>query len=435
MADHRVNIFLTVKQKGMKVLKGAVAGLQKSISGLFRLAKQATFALAGAFGVGAFFVKAAADAEEAESKFDAVFKDLAAQARAWSEDTAMAVNRSAIEIREFMSVLQDTFVPFGFARDKAAELSKEVVKLGIDLASFNNKAEADVIRDLQSALVGNTETVRKYGIALSETAIKLEAVRSGMSRTGKNLTELQKMQVRLNLIQRGSADAMGDAQKTAGSFTNRIKGLVAAFKDFRIEVGAQIIKGAGLSEVVDTLTKRVRKLFDNIRSSKSVQSWADNARTALEAVAKGFEAVFGEDDKKRELALDVFKESGARFLKIVGNGLLIVAKLFGRLAAQGFKSSFQIGTEVQKQRMEATRLASQELQALSPEEKERVRQMSFGERFKMRKDIASQKFEELRRQDLLESGISAGDMKGIFEQMVTKLDNIDQSVNGLKQPR
>ena len=47
-----------------------------------------------------------------------------------------------------MAGLQDTFVPLGIARDEAAELSKSLVTLAVDVASFNNTADADVITGL-----------------------------------------------------------------------------------------------------------------------------------------------------------------------------------------------------------------------------------------------------------------------------------------------
>ena len=49
----------------------------------------------------------------------------------------------------------------GFVRSEAKELSKGLSQLAIDVASFNNATDAEVMQAFQSAIVGNHETVRK----------------------------------------------------------------------------------------------------------------------------------------------------------------------------------------------------------------------------------------------------------------------------------
>ena len=144
--------------------------------------------------IGTAAVKMAADTEESESKFEAVFKDMAKETRVWSEAMAKDVNRSAIDLRDFSSSVQDTFVPLGFARDEAAGLSRGLVELGVDLASFNNKAEPEVMQALTSALVGNHEAVRQFGISITATTLKAELLRLGMNANLQSATNLEKVQ-------------------------------------------------------------------------------------------------------------------------------------------------------------------------------------------------------------------------------------------------
>ena len=106
-------------------------------------------------------ITAASDVEEMQSKFNTVFKSLATDVTAELQEFADAANRSVFDLQGFAATLQDTFVPLGFARDEAADMSVQLVKLAEDLASFNNLPTQQVVEDLQSALVGNTETLRK----------------------------------------------------------------------------------------------------------------------------------------------------------------------------------------------------------------------------------------------------------------------------------
>lgn len=191
--------------------------------------------------IGTGFVMAASNAEETRSKFNTVFGSLADGTRDWANTTAEALGRSRVAIEGYLSSLQDTFVPLGFARSEAAEFSKTITTLGIDLASFNNMAEADVLRDLQSALVGNTETVRKFGVIITQATLDQELLNMGIRGGVSAATEAEKVQARLNLIMKGTHDAQGDAARTAGEFANQMRAVAASGQDVAADFGTLII--------------------------------------------------------------------------------------------------------------------------------------------------------------------------------------------------
>jgi hypothetical protein len=186
-------------------------------------------------------ISAASDAEEAAAKFEQVFRTAAAGVREDLEVMAEANRRSVYDLVDFASTLQDTFVPLGFARDAAAEMSKTVVQLGIDIAAFSNRADSEVIDNLTSALVGNHEAVRSYGIVLTETVLKQELARLGYSDLTGAALETAKAQARLNIIMRASADAQGAAVREAGSYANTLKAWDAATQDLKVSLGQGLL--------------------------------------------------------------------------------------------------------------------------------------------------------------------------------------------------
>jgi hypothetical protein len=187
------------------------------------------------------FIKLASDAEETNSKFDAVFKDQADTVREWATEYSRAVGRSTTENIGFLATIQDTLVPLGLTRDAAAEVSKSVVELSTDLASFNNLPTEQVVRDIQSALVGNTETLRKYGVVASQEAIVQEALTSGLIDQANELTATTKAQAIYNLLVQGTSDAQGDAARTAGSAANQLRALQSEAKQLGEEFGQQLL--------------------------------------------------------------------------------------------------------------------------------------------------------------------------------------------------
>jgi hypothetical protein len=182
-------------------------------------------------------IKAASTLEETMNKFNVVFAGNAAAVKVWGDEFAAQVGRSKRQIAEFMGNSQDLFVPLGFDAASATELSKTITGLSIDLASFNNKADADVLRDLHAALTGSGEVMKKYGVIVSEAAVKQELLNMGLDPA--TVTEREKVQARLNIILRGTTAAQGDAERSSDAFANQMKRL-----EGEIENAAGIIGGA-----------------------------------------------------------------------------------------------------------------------------------------------------------------------------------------------
>ncbi len=183
----------------------------------------------------------AGDAAEQMSKAQVVFGDSFGNMTKWANEFSDSVNRSKYQMIEFAASVQDILVPMGMARFNAAELSKEIVELAVDVGSFSNQAPANVMRDFNSALVGNHETVRKYGIVISEARMKNTALRKGIIKSGETLTDQQKILARLAIIQADSADAMGDAARTADSYANVLEGLRAQAEETAITWGQMLL--------------------------------------------------------------------------------------------------------------------------------------------------------------------------------------------------
>lgn len=205
--------------------------------------------------IGGASIKAASDAEEMGSKFDAVFKELAAGAKAWADQQAGIFNRSTLDLQTYLAQFQDTFVPLGFARDQAAELSKQLTTLGVDLASFNNVAESTAIDSLTSALVGNHEAVRGFGVIITQATLSQELLNMGIQGGVQAATEQEKVMARLAIIMQSTSDAQGDAARTSASFANQMKGLLGQLDLVAVQIGAVLIPvalqlSAGLSKVL-----------------------------------------------------------------------------------------------------------------------------------------------------------------------------------------
>ena len=278
MAFQLAEAYVEINQRGFKGVRRGISGIAAGFTKMTRLAGPAGLAIAGtlaatgaAAGVAAFkSIKAASDMEEALNKFNVVFGDNSEEVKKWGDNFAKQVGRSKLQVVEFMAGTQDLLVPMGFEPGAATEMSKQIAGLSIDLASFNNLQDADVLNDIQGALTGSGEVMKKYGVIVNETAVKQELLNQGIDKN--KASEQQKAQARMNIILRGTTAAQGDAERSAGSYANQKKRLWANISDVSVVIGNMFLPAATkvmslagdvVSGIGDWLDKN-KELYDSV---------------------------------------------------------------------------------------------------------------------------------------------------------------------------
>ena len=208
-----------------------------------------------------------ADAEEIMNKFDVVFGKAGESTLAFAETLGRAVGRSTIKLAEMLSSLQDTFVPLGFARNESAKLSKALTQLSLDVASFNNRADDEVMRAFQSAIVGNHEAVRSFGIVLTEASLTAEALKQGIIEVDRELTAQEKVLARVSLLFNSTRDAQGDLIRTQDSYTNQLK----KFNDNLFDLSKTI--GDTLKPMAASLLTVMNSLVDIFNNTTRIKAY------------------------------------------------------------------------------------------------------------------------------------------------------------------
>lgn len=193
--------------------------------------------------IAADLLKTASAFEEMNSKFEVVFRGVQ-QRSGWLDTLTKDFAMSGIEARKYMASMQDMFVPMGMAREEAAKLSFEVVKLGMDLGSFNNAETEEVLSNMTSAFARQYEVMRKYGVDLSEASVKQEAYRAGLAKTGAELTAQQRIMATYSVMLNNSSDALGDMKRTKDSFANTLRDTSARWIDLKVAIGNEFLPAA-----------------------------------------------------------------------------------------------------------------------------------------------------------------------------------------------
>jgi hypothetical protein len=185
-------------------------------------------------------IKAAADAEEMQSAFNATFGQMAGSMNRWAEETGNALGRSTQEMQKAANTF-GMFFNTAASPAKAAAMSQTFAKLAQDLASFHNTDVATAIEKLRAGLSGETEPLRQFGVFLTEAAVKAEGLRMGLWGLGNEFTEQEKILARYQIIMRQTQKAHGDVERTSGSATNRVRAMNAAWEELQVAVGQKLL--------------------------------------------------------------------------------------------------------------------------------------------------------------------------------------------------
>jgi predicted transcriptional regulator len=261
----------------------------KSFSGITKQANLLKTALAG-IGIAATIkglqstVMAASNLSESIAKSNTVFGKNAQAIQDWSQTTASALGVSRQAALEAAGTYGNLFRAFGINESESAKMSTALVTLAADLASFNNVPIEDALLALRSGLSGETEPLKRFGIALNEARLKEEALRLGLIKTTSGtLPQAIKTQAAYALIMKDSALAQGDVARTAGGLANQLKFLKAGLDDAKAGFGEALLPI--VLNVVTALNKDLLPAVQNTTRAFGEQGVAGGFKTAGVEVA------------------------------------------------------------------------------------------------------------------------------------------------------
>jgi hypothetical protein len=166
---------------------------------------------------------AARDAVETENKFYEVFKGIENQADQATKGLARGYKLAKSTSQELLSSTGDLLVGIGLTRQESLDLSKDIIELSADVASFKNVqggTEAATL-SLTKALLGERESLKTtFKTALLESEVQERAAEIQRQRT--DVTEKQaKAMATLAIVQERNKDAIGDFNRTINEQANQ----------------------------------------------------------------------------------------------------------------------------------------------------------------------------------------------------------------------
>lgn len=176
--------------------------------------------------VGSFLsgsIEEASSLSESISKVGVVFGDSAGDIQDWASTAATNLGQTQQDALEAAGTFGNLFSAMGIGTDVSAGMSKEIVGLASDLASFNNASPEDVLAALGSGLVGETEPLRRFGVNLNAARIEAEALRLGLVDSTVDQAKFSKAQEASEKASRKVASVLSEFGEGSEQYSDAVR--------------------------------------------------------------------------------------------------------------------------------------------------------------------------------------------------------------------
>lgn len=267
-ADGVITIGTSVDTSGINEGLGKIEGSFKRIGKL----AAATIGIKAFLNFSKAAISAASDLTEVQNIVDVTFSSMDKLGNIIEDDRYKIENfaKTAVDnygMSEFAAKqTAGSFAAMGKAmgltQDQATSMAVELTALTGDFSSFYNISQ-DYARVAMSAVyTGETETLKRYGIVLTEANLQEYAQSQGIEESVKNMSAREKLILRYNYIQSVTNDIDGDFIRTQDTWANQTRVLSQRWNQFLV------VLGNGLTTVLLPLVKVLNTLV------ASLTTWA-----------------------------------------------------------------------------------------------------------------------------------------------------------------
>ena len=273
-------------------------------------------------------IQAASSAQEAAGAFGTTFAGAAEKLNEQLKENANLFGLTTAESQQLVGVFGAVAQGIGFTQEESADLSARIFELSGDIASFNNiTAGAEpVLQAFRSAIVGERESLKTYGIAIGEAEVQTKAFEMTGKTSTDQLTRQDKALATVELAFQQASVQIGNAKREEEGFAAQSLIARSATQELREELGEQLLPAAG----------EILRVFNEMREEATpelIDRFAD-----LNTQVLGIVGVFND----LRLALDGSNKEQSKVQEFLDRGITRF-NIFGKvLAAYGIKQQAQI---------------------------------------------------------------------------------------------
>jgi|694.fasta_scaffold23291_6 phage-related protein len=328
---------LNVGSKDVDGFAGKIGDFSKKAALAFAAVAAAAGAMAIKIGVDA--VKAASDLGETISKVNVLFGKSAKDIEKFADGAAASLGQTKQQALDAAATFATFGKSAGLSGENLSKFSIDFVKLSSDLASFNNTSPEQAINAIGSALRGEAEPLRQYGVLLDDASLRQAALELGIISTTKNaLTPQQKVLAAQALIYQQTSAAQGDFERTSDGLANKTRILTAQLENAKTTIGQALLPivlqlATLFSEKVIPIVQQVADAFGEKSGGmgNTLSKLAGSIKDFVQPIFEGFRSAFDkikktviENKDEFEAFFDVIKAAAPIIGNVIGKAFSVV---------------------------------------------------------------------------------------------------------------
>jgi hypothetical protein len=351
MPEQKLRVILEAKSdKLVKALDKSSAKLQQFGKDATRIGKKLsvglTLPIAAAGGAA---IKLASDFEESLNKVDVSFKKSSKSVKEFSKTTLTQFGIAQGTALDMAAMFGDMGTSMGLTTQQAAAMSTSMVGLAGDLASFKNIKIEEATTALAAVFTGETESLKRLGIVMTEANLKQFALTQGITKNIKEMTQAEKTTLRYQYVIASTGNAQGDFARTQDGAANQMRIFSESLKEI----------GANLGQILlPAFTKMVTKVNGLLKAFMDLDEGTKKTIliiTGIVAAVGPFLMMLGKLPGLLSLAAGGFKILTAA---MIANPILAVATAIAAVTAAiiSYKKSQKEANKVALEQMDAAQL-------------------------------------------------------------------------------
>ena len=235
--------------------------LGNRISNSFKSLTRTAGLLAGSAALlklGQSAIQAASDLQEIQNVVNVVFGDSAGMINQWAKTTLENFGLIESEAKNIAATFKAMSNGMGVVDTDGRNMSITLTQLAGDLASFYNTTSDVAATALSSVFTGETESLKKFGVVMTEANLEAYALSQGITRSYSAMSQAEKVALRYNYVLQATADAQGDFARSSNSWANQIRILKGQWTEF---LG---VLGTALTQVLAPLLEGLNKILASL---------------------------------------------------------------------------------------------------------------------------------------------------------------------------
>lgn len=277
----RINFLTQFDNRGIKQAQRELASVGRNLS------RSLDFAVGGALaGATAGLISSVKAASNYAAEFEGVnqvFGKAAKSVQGFADTAAKTAGLSATEALQASKVFGLFAQSAGLSGQSAADFSTTLVQLAGDLGSFNDVPTAEALDAIQSGLQGQAEPLRKFGVFLTEDALKQEYLAQTGQKVVGALSAQQKMMASYGLIMKQTTIQQGDFTKYGNTMGNSLKTLTKTMEDLSAEIGGQLVPV--IEEVLPVFQEMIPVIGQQLKDAVASVDWKAFAEGIITGVS------------------------------------------------------------------------------------------------------------------------------------------------------